>query len=114
MQLGDLQRDLPGEGFIGRVVDLIEHLRMRCQIFHHEHEILGVLASIREHRKEFGRTDGHLGCELAEEADLLDIGVGSKRPVPLFLIALWVLPPFVRTRARYYSEVFFRLLEEEA
>jgi hypothetical protein len=40
--------------------------------------------------------------------------VASVLPVPLFLIAFYVLPPFVRTRARYYTEVFFRLLEEEA
>lgn len=40
--------------------------------------------------------------------------VASVVPVPLFLIAFYVLPPFVRTRARYYTEVFFRLLEEEA
>ena len=35
-------------------------------------------------------------------------------PVPLFLAAFYLLPSFVRTRARYYCEIFFRLLEEEA
>ena len=40
--------------------------------------------------------------------------VASALPVPLFLAAYYVLPAFVRTRGRYYCEVFFRLLEEEA
>ena len=35
-------------------------------------------------------------------------------PVPLFLIAFSVLPSYVRTRARYYSEIFFQLLKEES
>ena len=34
-------------------------------------------------------------------------------PVPLFWIAYRVLPSYVRTRAGYYCEIFFRLLEEE-
>lgn len=40
--------------------------------------------------------------------------ISSVMPVPLFLIAFYVLPGFVRTRAKYYAEVFFRLLEEES
>lgn len=40
--------------------------------------------------------------------------VSSLLPVPLFLVAFYLLPSFVRTRARYYCEIFFRLLEEEA
>ena len=40
--------------------------------------------------------------------------VATVIPLPLFLVAFCVLPSFVRTRARYYTEVFFRLLEEEA
>lgn len=40
--------------------------------------------------------------------------VGSVVPVPLFLIAFSVLPSYVRIRARYYCEIFFQLLEEEA
>ena len=39
--------------------------------------------------------------------------IASALPAPLFWIAFYVLPSFVRTRARYYCEVFFRLLEEE-
>ena len=35
-------------------------------------------------------------------------------PVPLFLIAFSVLPLYVRTRARYYCEIFFQLLKEES
>ena len=40
--------------------------------------------------------------------------IASALPVPLFLIAFYVLPSFVQTRAQYYCEIFFRLLEEEA
>ena len=40
--------------------------------------------------------------------------VASIVPAPLFLIAFFVLPSYVRTRARYYCEIFFQLLEEEA
>ena len=40
--------------------------------------------------------------------------IASALPVPLFLVAFYLLPPFVRTRARYYCETFFWLLEEEA
>lgn len=40
--------------------------------------------------------------------------IASVLPPPLFLIAFYVLPSFVKTRARYYCEIFFRLLEEEA
>ena len=40
--------------------------------------------------------------------------VASIVPAPLFLIAFFVLPPYVRTRGRYYCEIFFQLLEEEA
>ena len=48
-----------------------------------------------------------------DDAGLVWPLVASAVPVPLFLIAFCVLPSFVRTRARYYSETFFRLLEEE-
>lgn len=34
--------------------------------------------------------------------------------LPLFWAAFYLLPSFVRTRARYYCEIFFRLMEEEA
>lgn len=57
------------------------------------------------------------GCWAAflwQEADLLWPIVSSVMPVPLFLIAFRVLPAFVRTRARYYCEVFYRLLDEES
>ena len=40
--------------------------------------------------------------------------VASIAPATLFPIAFFVLPSYVRTRARYYCEAFFRLLEEEA
>ena len=40
--------------------------------------------------------------------------VASIIPVPLFLIAFFILPSYVRTRARYYCEIFFRLLKEES
>lgn len=40
--------------------------------------------------------------------------VSSLIPVPLFVLAFRVLPAFVRTRARYYCEVFFHLLDEES
>lgn len=40
--------------------------------------------------------------------------VATTLTVPLFLVAFFVLPDYVRTRARYYCEVFFRLLEEDA
>lgn len=40
--------------------------------------------------------------------------IASIPPLPLFWVAFRVLPSYVRTRARYYCEVFFRLLEEEA
>ncbi len=39
--------------------------------------------------------------------------LASITPAPLFLIAFLVLPSYVRTRSRYYSETFFQLLEEE-
>jgi hypothetical protein len=48
------------------------------------------------------------------DSDLLWPVVATVLPVPLFLFAFYVLPSFVRTRARYYCEIFFRLLEEEA
>jgi len=47
-------------------------------------------------------------------SDLLWPIIASVLPVPLFWVAFRVLPSYVRTRARYYCEVFFRLLEEEA
>ena len=47
-------------------------------------------------------------------SDLLWPIVASVVPVPLFLIAFLVLPSYVRTRARYYCEVFFQLLKEES
>ena len=47
-------------------------------------------------------------------SDLLWPCVASIVPVPLFLIAFSVLPSYVRTRARYYCEIFFQLLEKEA
>ena len=40
--------------------------------------------------------------------------VASVVPIPLFLIAFSVLPSYVRTRAQYYCEIFFRLLKEES
>ncbi|MYF39476.1 MAG: hypothetical protein F4146_07505 [Rhodothermaceae bacterium] len=40
--------------------------------------------------------------------------VASTVPGLLFFIAFSVLPPYVRTRARYYCEIFFRLLKEES
>ena len=46
-------------------------------------------------------------------SDLLWPIIASVPPVPLFWVAFCVLPSYVRTRARYYCEVFFRLLEEE-
>ena len=48
-----------------------------------------------------------------QDADLLWPVVSSVVPAPLFLIGFRVLPSFVLTRARYYCEIFFRLLEEE-
>jgi hypothetical protein len=45
--------------------------------------------------------------------DLLWAVVSTIVLIPLFLAAFVVLPPFVRTRARYYCEIFFRLVEEE-
>lgn len=56
------------------------------------------------------------GCWAAylwNNAALLWPIVSTVIPVPLFWLAFCVLPAFVRTRARYYCEVFFRLLEEE-
>lgn len=40
--------------------------------------------------------------------------VATALPLPLLLLAYTILPSYVRTRAQYYCEVFFRLLEEEA
>ena len=39
--------------------------------------------------------------------------VSTLVPVPLFWIAYRLLPSYVRARARYYCEIFYRLLEEE-
>ena len=47
-------------------------------------------------------------------SDLWWPSVASIVPASLFLIAFFVLPSYVRTRARYYCEIFFQLLEEEA
>ena len=47
-------------------------------------------------------------------SELLWPCVASIVPAPLFLIAFSILPSYVRTRARYYCEIFFQLLEEEA
>ena len=41
-------------------------------------------------------------------------GVASIILAPLFVIAFSILPSYVRTRARYYCEIFFQLLAEEA
>lgn len=46
-------------------------------------------------------------------ADIMWSIVSTISPVALALIAL-VLPAFVRTRARYYCEVFFQLIDEES
>ena len=56
---------------------------------------------------------GSWAAYLWNDAALLWPIVSSVIPGPLFLIGFGVLPAFVRTRARYYCEVFFRLLEEE-
>lgn len=57
-----------------------------------------------------------LGCwasYLWAEGALIWAIISTITPVLLALIG-WVLPAFVRTRARYYCEVFFQLLDEEA
>ena len=56
---------------------------------------------------------GSWAAYLWADAALLWPIVASALPVPLFLIAYHLLPSYVRIRGRYYSEVFFRLLEEE-
>lgn len=49
-----------------------------------------------------------------DSSDLFWPTVASMIPAPLFVIAFCVLPSYVRTRARYYCEIFFQLLAEEA
>ena len=57
---------------------------------------------------------GSWAAHIWGSSDLWWPGVASIIPAPLFLIAFSVLPSYVRTRARYYCEVFFQLLAEEA
>ena len=49
---------------------------------------------------------GSWAANIWHGAGLLWPIVASILPVPLFLIAIYVLPSFVRTRARYYCEIF--------
>ncbi len=57
---------------------------------------------------------GSWGSYIWGASDLLWAIVASVVPVPLFLIAFVILPSYVRTRAQYYCEIFFRLLKEES
>ena len=57
---------------------------------------------------------GSWAANIWGSSDILWPIVASIVPGLLFFIAFSVLPPYVRTRARYYCEIFFRLLKEES